>query len=72
MACLYIIRRLMYDAFRHRDVHIPVFVTKNIWTYNFGLMRLIYVLTFGRTSWSRSRPADMADKGGASIVRSRR
>jgi hypothetical protein len=41
-----VIPKLFYDEIRHIYVHTPVYVTKSIWTYNFGSTRLIYFLTF--------------------------
>ena len=35
-----------YDEIRHTYVHVPVYVAKSIWTYNFGPTALIYILTF--------------------------
>jgi hypothetical protein len=41
-----VIPKVIYDEFRHRYVQIPVYVSKSVWTYNFGPTRLIYFLTF--------------------------
>ncbi len=47
-----------YDDLRHVYVQIPVYVTKSIWTYNFGPTSLIYILTF------RENKLDKIETGG--------
>ncbi len=47
-----------YDNLRHVYVQIPVYVTKSIWTYNFGPTSLIYILTF------RENKLDKIETGG--------
>jgi Protein of unknown function (DUF2845) len=43
---LEVIPQLVYDEFRHTYVHLPVYVNKSLWVYNFGPTRLMYLLTF--------------------------
>jgi hypothetical protein len=41
-----IIPRRYYDPYRHIYVDTFIQVNKNVWTYNFGSSRLVYILTF--------------------------
>ena len=41
-----VILKPVYDPQGHVAGHVPVGVPKQVWTYNFGSSRLMYILTF--------------------------
>jgi Protein of unknown function (DUF2845) len=41
-----IVLKPVYDAHGRVAGHVPVGVPKQVWTYNFGSSRLMYILTF--------------------------
>jgi hypothetical protein len=41
-----IVLKPVYDPQGHVAGHLPVGVPKQVWTYNFGSSRLMYILTF--------------------------
>jgi hypothetical protein len=41
-----VVLKPVYDPQGHVAGHVPVGVPKQVWTYNFGSSRLMYILTF--------------------------
>jgi hypothetical protein len=41
-----VVLKPVYDPQGHVAGHLPVSVPKQVWTYNFGSSRLMYILTF--------------------------